>query len=473
MTSGSIESKRVALTGGTVWTPEGWLHEATVLIEGEHIAGLYDGPSVLPHAVEVVDVTGLYVLPGLIDTHSHHREPGFTHKEDITSATRAAAAGGVTVTVGMPNVEPPVTTAERYRNLIEIYNRHALVDFNVNPAPTDPTQLHELSRSGCLGFKVFMIIDTQRSYPHMPGLGITDEGQLLEIFEAVAPTSRPLMVHPHNQALMDLSEKRTWDSNKRGPLDYVRAQRFYDGIVWDTAIDTLLAFQGAIGTRLHVLHLVTTPALRRVEAAKAAGRQVTSEVNGFALLLGTESLIEERGPRVVGRLVPEEVQNELWAAIRNGVLDVFGSDHAPHTLEEKQVGWTDMWKAPSGVPQLQDYLAMLLTRGVHRNKITLDDLVRITSYNPAIVFGLYPQKGTIQPGSDADLVVVDPGFEFTFRDENAFTKAGWTPYHNDRAQGGPIHTLVRGRFVMRDRVVLDAPGWGRLASPAVVPQTEG
>ncbi len=142
---------------------------------------------------------------------------------------------------------------------------------------------------------------------------------------------------------------------------------------------------------------------------------------------------------------------------------MLGTDHGPHTLEEKAIGWEDMWKAPSAVPQLQDYLTQLLDKGVRRGRIDLDAAVRIASYNPARVFGLYPRKGTIEPGADADIVVVDPEAEIEFRDENALSKCGWTPYHGERARGVPVHTLVRGRFVYRDRTLVGEPGWGQLA----------
>ncbi|MCZ7538180.1 MAG: amidohydrolase family protein [Acidimicrobiia bacterium] len=157
-----------------------------------------------------MDARGLLVLPGFIDTHSHHREPGFTHKEDIGTATRAAAAGGVTTTVGMPNVNPPVTTLEHYEGVLQLYARKALVDFNLHPAPTVVSEVPRLASAGALGFKVFQIVDTKRSYPHMPGLGVTNAGEMLEIFEAVKPTGRPVMVHPHNQELMDRFEQRYW-----------------------------------------------------------------------------------------------------------------------------------------------------------------------------------------------------------------------------------------------------------------------
>lgn len=453
---------RLAIEGGQVWTPDGILDGATVLVEGEQIATILPGGE-RAEADERIDARNHLVLPGLVDTHSHHRDPGFTHKEDIAHATRAAAAGGVTTTIGMPNVDPPATTAERYEAMMDLYRANAIVDFNVNPAPTVAEEVPKLAGAGALGFKVFQVVDTKRSYPHMPGLGVTDDGEMLQIFENVAATGLPVMVHPQNQALMSRFEQAAWGRGEHGPLAYASAQRTYEGLVWNTAIMTLLQLQEATGVRLHVLHIVTSQSMDMIRGAKAQGRPVTSEVNPFALFLGDLGTIERNGPRALGRWVPDAVREALWRGIGDGSIDVLGTDHAPHTADEKQGGWVDMWKAPSGVPQLQDYLTQLLEKGVRRGNITLDSAVRIASYNPARLFGLYPRKGTIEPGADADIVVVDSAMEIEFRDENALSRCGWTPYHGERARGVPVHTLVRGRYVYRDRQVVGEPGWGRQA----------
>jgi dihydroorotase len=460
MTNGPFS--RLVIEHGTVWTPQGILEDAFVVVENEKIADVSAGRAG-PGDAEHIDASGLLVLPGLVDTHSHHREPGFTHKEDILTATRAAAAGGVTTTIGMPNVDPPATTAETYLNMLKLYRDKALVDFNVNPAPTIAEEVPKLAEAGALAYKVFQVVDTKRTYPHMPGLGVTDDGEMLEIFENVARTGLPVMVHPHNQELMDKFEQRYWARGEHGPLAYAAAQREYDGLVWNTAIEGLLWLQDATEARLHVLHLVTRQSVEMVRRAKGQGRHVTGEVNGFALFLGDWELIERNGPRALGRWVPPDVKDALWQGIADGTVDVLGTDHGPHTLEEKAPGWEDMWKAPSAVPQLQDYLTQLLEKGVRSGRITLDAAVRLASYNPARLFGLYPRKGTIEPGADADLVLVDPNREIEFRDENALSKCGWTPYHGERARGVPLHTIVRGRFVYRNAAVVGEPGWGRLA----------
>lgn len=456
---------RLVLAGGTAWSPSGLIEHASLYVEDGRITGIESGERTAPQpGWEVLDTTGLVVIPGVIDTHSHHREPGYTHKEDITTATAAAAAGGVTLSIGMPNLDPITNSAERFEDLVRLYEKKSTVDFNINPAGTNLDEIPKLAELGCLGFKIYMVSDTKRSYPHIPGLGVHDDGQLLSIFEAVAQTGLPLMVHSHNQAIMNEMERRFWAAGRHSPLDYVDAQAVYDGMGWDTANYTLLRMQEAVGTKLHLLHVVTSRTVEMLREAKAQRQGISAEVNPFALFLGRRELIREKGPYVVGRLVEKETQARLFAALQDGTIDVVGSDHAPHTREEKERGWTDMFNCPSGTPQLQDYLSKLLT-SVHHGVLTLDDVVHVTSYNPARVFDLLPQKGTIEVGADADLVVVDMNRRRVVRNADSLSKCGWSPYDGDELIGVPLHTLVRGRVVMRDQVVVPSHGWGQLCPP--------
>jgi len=457
-----MEKMDLAVKGGHVWTPGGLVQTDIAVHQGK-IAALGTLPASL-ESDRVIDAKDKVVIPGLIDTHTHHREPGFTHKEDITTATQAAAAGGVTLSVGMPNVNPPTTTLERYHEVIEISRKKAVVDFNHNPSGTVPSEIPRLAQAGCLAFKVFMVKDTGRDYPHMPGLGLHHHGELFRSFEAVAKTGLPLMVHPHDQDLMDVIEQRYWQREDRSPQAYAKAYRDFDGIIWDTAIATLIRFQKATGARLHILHMSTPGGLEMVRRAKDEGRPVSCEVNPWALFLATWENVEKLGPYCLGFWVPEEHAEALWEGIKDGTIDVVGTDHAPHTREEKEIGWKDMWKSPGGEPQIQDYLRLFLT-AVNQRKLTLDQLVRITSYNPARIFGVYPRKGVIQPGSDADLVVVDMNREETITNETTYTRVGWTPYHGRRVKGVPIYTVVRGKVVMENGKVVGKPGDGEFVPP--------
>ena len=458
-----MEKMDLVVKGGKVWTPGG-LIEADIAVHQGKVAALAK-PTVLPDSFSaVIEAKGKVVIPGLVDTHTHHREPGFTHKEDITTATQAAAAGGVTLSIGMPNVDPPTTTVERYRNVIEISKKKAIVDFNHNPSGTVPEEISKLAEAGCLGFKIFMVRDTGRDYPHMPGIGLHNHGALFRCFEEVAKTGLPLMIHPHDQDLMDVIEQKYWQRGDRSPQAYARAYRDFDGIIWDTAIATILRFQKATGVKLHILHMSTPGGLEMARRAKEEGRPVSVEVNPWALFLGSWENVEKLGPYCLGFWVPEHHVEALWKGIDDGTVDLIGTDHAPHTKEEKDVGWKDMWKSPGGEPQIQDYLKLFLT-AVNEGKLTLDKLVRITSYNPARIFGVLPRKGVIQVGSDADLVIVDMNKEETITNETTYTRVGWTPYHGRKVKGVPVYTIVRGMVVMQDGKVVGKPGDGEFITP--------
>ena len=451
------------LKGGTLVT-EGGVVQADVGIDKEKIVALTAPGETVP-AKRVVDIGGLHLLPGLIDMHSHHREPGYTHKEDLITATACCAAGGVTVTVGMPNVSPSPTTAEILRDMFALYDQKAIVDYNVNPAGTVLEEIPRMAAMGILAYKVFMVVDTGRSYPHMPGIGVHDHGKLLAIFQEVQKTGLPIMIHPHDQALMDQIEQGYWAEGKRDFRAYAQAYAAHDGVIWDVAVGVLLRLQQASDVRLHLLHLQTTGCVEMLRAAKAQGRPVSAEVNPWALWLGNDwSNIERLGSYALSYYVAPHHSEAIWKALLDGTADIIATDHAPHLKEEKEPGWTDGWKAHTGTPSAQRYLSLLLT-DVSAGRISLERAVEIVSLQPAKLFGLYPRKGAIRVGADADLVAVDLDREHVITNEEVLSKCGWTPYAGRKVRGVPVHTLVRGQFVFENGSVVGRPGYGRLASP--------
>ena len=453
----------LVIRNGIVVTPDA-RRAADVVVDGEHIRAIVE-PGTQVDAIRTIDATGKHVIPGAIDVHSHHREPGFTHKEDIISATSACAAGGVTTSFAMPNVSPPPNTVANLDAMLELYRQKALIDWNVNAAGTVPEEIAGLATRGIAAFKVFMVVDTGRSYPHIPGIGVHDHGKLLEIFETVGETGLPLMVHPHDQALMRHIEEGFWARGEHDARAYAKAYAAYDGIIWDTAAALLLRLQLATGTRLHLLHTQTEGVVDQLRRAKAAGQAVTAELNPWAVFLGNDwPTIERLGSYALSYWVPERHVEPLWEGLRDGTIDLISTDHGPHTREEKEPGWTDGWKAHTGTPSAQIYVPLFLD-AVARGVIGLERVVELIAGAPARTFGL-ADKGRLAAGAHADIAIVDLDRTFEIRDEDVLSKIGWTPYAGRQIRGWVDTTLVRGRVVYEHGTVVGEPGWGRQATPS-------
>jgi dihydroorotase len=461
------------ITGGKIVTDEESFL-GSVGVQDGRIAGVYS-PGSEPPARERIDASGKVVLPGLIDMHSHHRQGaqagGFEYKDTIYTSTLQCAAGGVTTSVGMPNVTPPPNTLAKLEAQFDIYRSDAVVDWNFNPAPTEMAEIPGMARTGIAAFKIFMVVDTGRSYPHMPGIGIHDHGKLLEIMKACAEANVPLMVHPHDQALMDVIEQEFWKRGERDALAYARAYAAGDGVIWETAIGVLLRLQRASGVHLHILHTQTAGSVDLIRRAKDAGQRVTCEINPWALFLGCEwAAIERLGSYALSYWVPEKNVPSLWGALNDGTIDIVATDHAPHLREEKEIGWTDGWKAHTGTPSTQFYLSLLLD-AARQGKISLERVVDATSTRPARIFGIQ-NKGEIRPGCDADLVMADLEKQFEITDSDVLSLIGWTPYAGRKVQGKVDRTIVRGRTVFVDGKVTGEKGWGRIASAAYPVKTQ-
>jgi dihydroorotase len=450
------------ISNGTIVTAERRF-QASIGIKDGLIAGVFE-KGAEPKAREVIDAAGLHVLPGFIDMHSHHREgsqkPGFEYKETILTATQQCAAGGITTTVGMPNVQPPPNTLELLEKQYECYRKSSIVGWNFNPLTTKIDEMPAMAKTGIAGFKLFMVADTGRGYPHMPGLGVHEAGKILQTMQMCKEIDMPLMVHPHNQSLMETIEREFWARGERDAKAYARCFASYDGINHETAIALLLRLQKATGCHLHVLHMHTTGSVELIRQAKAAGQNVTCEINPWTLYLSCDwATIERLGSYALAYWVPEKNLPSLWEGIRDGTIDIVSTDHSPHTREEKELGWTDGWKAHTGLPSTQFYMSMVLSSALE-GKFSLERAVEICSAAPAGIFGL-ERKGQILPGFDADLVLVDLHREFEVQEKDVLALVGWSPWAGRKFKGKPVRTLVRGETVYADGKVVGKPGGGR------------
>jgi dihydroorotase (multifunctional complex type) len=446
---------------------EGAVRPLDIVIDGEQIAGIVargTGPS----DAEVVDGSGLVAIPGGVDVHVHTREPGYTHKEDLITCTRAAAAGGYTTIFGMPNLDPPTMTVADLDAVLDLYAKKSIVDYNHNPAAKLPEEIPGMAERGIAAYKIYMVVDTGRSYPHPAAIGVHEHGDLYRAMQAIAETGLRLMVHPHDQSIMDVVEQSYWDKGDRSPQAYGKTLAVDDGLIWDTATATLLRLAEATGCKLHIVHVQTIRQIEMINEARERGVDVSGEVNHWALFLGTMKDIDEQGSYVLSYWVPDHHREAVWEALEDGTIDMLASDHAPHTREEKEIGWTDAWAAHTGTPGVQ-YQLPLMVDAWHKGRISFDRLVDLVATAPADVFGL-ENKGRLAPGADADIVLLDLDREWTITNDSVLSKIGWTPYDGRTIRGAIARTMVRGTDVWVDGQVVGEPGHGKLAAPT---RTEG
>lgn len=436
----------------------GNLVEADLLITGDKIVGTVtrDHPA---RANNKIDAAGKLVLPGMIDPHAHTRVPGYEYKEDFTTCSQAAAAGGITTIVDMPNVEPPTTTVKDFEEKKAIAARTCLVDWGHFVSPTKVDQIPAFAESRVTGFKIFQV---KGGYPHDPRLAMDEPERIYAAFSAVARTGLPVLMHPFNQGLMDYISEVAIGNGK--PRDFVTFSSIYTmDVVWRSAVAQVLELQRETGVRLHLLHTHSHGSLRLIRRAKADGaRGLTCGVDLKYFQL-TDKDLKEQGPRAApGGFItsdPERME-AIWTSISDGTIDTIDSDHAPHTLEDLERFKQDPWTGPFGSPQYDNMLGVLLT-DVSHGRLSLATLVRVFSENPARLLGLYPRKGALLPGSDADLVIVDEKQQWVASDEAVYTKVKWTPYHGRTLTGRPVLTMLRGTVIMQDGQVTGKPGYGR------------
>lgn len=446
----------IRISNGTVHTPAGPV-KADVLVRGERIVGIVDTTDRVP-AARVIDASGRQVIPGLIDLHAHTRVPGYEYKEDYFTASQAAAVGGVTAFVDMPNVEPPTDTLELLESKREIADADSIIDWGHYVSPTRADQIEPMAAAGATGFKIFQV---SGGYPHDPRLAMGEAEKLFPAFQAIARTGLHTAVHPFNQPLIELLTKQYLDAGK--PYDIRTFASLYTrDIIWRSAVAVLLELQKDTGVRLHLLHTHAAGSLDLIRQAKTEGRSVTSAIDlKYFHLTGKD--FDEQGPRAApgGFIVEDEARMEnIWRSINDGNLDIVDTDHAPHTLEDLESFRKDPWHGPWGSPQYEYLLSVMLT-DVHTGKLPLDACIRALSENSARLIGIYPRKGAIQVGSDADLVLVDLERDVIPSDEATFTKSGWTPYRGWALKGGPVLTMLRGQVIAEDGKVTGARGYGR------------
>lgn len=437
----------LAIRGATLVTPRGRRRAHLYATEGR-ISAVTDEQL---DAREVVDAAGLLLLPGSVDGHVHFQDPGDTTREDFISGSAAAAVGGVTTVVEHTHSHP-IRDPAFLREKVEHLRDRSLIDFGLaaHAWPDQADQLGSLWEAGVTFFKVFTC-----TTHGVPGF---DAAHLLKLFRAVAVFDGLCLVHSEDEAITAESERALREAGRIDP-SVIPEWRSREAELVATSVMGLLARLS--GVRAIAAHVSHPAALDLVERERRLGARLWIESCPQYLYLREDEILDHGGFRKFtppARIRAEADRNEMWRRVAQGGVTHVSTDHAPSTRHHKTEG--SIWDVHFGLPGVETTLTMLLN-GAAEGRISLERVLELTAETPARLFGLYPRKGSLDVGADADVVLVDPGAERTLDDASVVSKAGWTPYAGRRVRGRAVMTFSRGRLVAREGRPVGEPGWGR------------
>lgn len=446
----------MVIYGGTVVLENGTM-EASIGVKDGKIAAIFNREFKF-QAEEMVDATDKVIFPGGIDPHVHLWEPGpQNYREDFNHGTQAAAAGGISSIIEMPLSIPPVIDKESFNLKLETASKNSVVDFALwgGLIPKSIENLEELHKLGCVGFKAFISYAT-KAYPHTPDF------ELWKAMKTVAKFNGLVGVHAENA---DIAEFNTREMISEGIKDPEAHSDSRPEVAELESIQKAILFSEDTGCKLYIVHISTGKGIELVNKAKERGVKVTNETCPHYLVFD-RSALKEHGAFIKCNppLRSKETVDELWEQILNGDVDCIGSDHGPYTDEEKTEHGDNLLKAPSGFGGIELIMPILISEGFHKRNLKLERIANLTSTNVAKSFGIYPQKGSIRVGSDADFAIVDLNEEWTYLATESLskTKSKYSPYHNMKFKGRIESTIVRGTVVYDKKSIHVKQGFGKL-----------
>lgn len=415
-------------------------------------------------ASRVIDAREALVLPGLIDPHVHFRDPGLTYKEDFLSGSKGAAAGGVTTVFDMPTTQPVVTNASMLQEKVRTVKGKALANFGLFGAGSVDNlgDIDGLSRAGAIGFKTYMVAPPKDRMREYAGSFVTNSGQLYLVMQAIKRTGLTHCIHAESDSTVACLTERLHSEGRKDPMahydsrpNFTEAEAVYDAIL----------LSDALGTKIHLVHVSTREASDLLKSARARGVNVSAETCPHYLCFSKE-ILNERGP--YAKYNPparnEDDLVSLFDALNEGTISMISTDHAPHAKEEKELGRTDIFKAPPGTPGVETRLPIIL-KMAHDGRLRLQDVPKLTSESAAKRFGLYPNKGCIAEGANADLTIVDYNQNWTIKASELQTKAWETVLFDGMAVQGKVkYTILSGEISFEEGVGFAKPGIGQFIS---------
>ena len=426
-----------------------------LVIDGEQITLVIEG-DIEFEAAQVVDLGGKVLLPGIIDDHVHFNEPGREHWEGYRTGSMAAAAGGVTTFLEMPlNATPPTITSDLLTKKRRVVENQAVVDYGNWGGLVDNNldELHGLNEGGVVGLKAFM------SNSGIDDFKRVDDDVLFAGLEITANLGNVIGVHAENEYVTDYLGKQLRGMGRTDRAAWYESRPPVSEL---EAIQRACFWTGNANSNLHIVHITIAEGIQAVIEAKEKGINVTSETCPHYLFFDHTDY-ERIGPaaKCAPPIRSRENVKALWDCVLGGLVDTIASDHSPCTWDDKAPGMANIWEAWGGISGIQTMLPAILSEGVNKRGLPLPELVRMMSANPARIFGLYPQKGALLPGSDADLTIIDLEQEWTLSVEDLFYKNKHSAYAGCTFKGKVEQTFVRGKPVFQHGKILAKPGYGK------------
>lgn len=432
------------IRNGTVVTSKS-IFQGDIAIKAQKIAAISECDSLRETSHKEIDATGLYIIPGLIDSHVHLNEPGRTDWEGISTGSMSLAAGGVTTYFDMPlNSFPPTINKQSFRLKETLAKRKSMIDFRLwgGLVPYNLNELEELHQCGVIGFKAFMSPSGIDEFQHI------EDTTLYNGMETIAKLGSLLAVHAESTVITEKLAERKRHFKKTTAFDYCESRPIISEM---EAVNRILSYAETTGCKLHIVHASSSKVVSLVTEAKRKGVDVTVETCPHYLSL-TSADFSKIG--ALAKCSPplrdgDEVE-ALWASFSNGEIDMVGSDHSPAPPKLKQVSDGDMFKAWGGISGAQTTLSILLEEGYWKRNIPLQRIVEATSTSPAKRFGLYPFKGNIAVGSDADLAIINLKQSYRLSKEDLFYRHPHSPYIGKSFKGRNVATIVKGKVIFEN-----------------------
>lgn len=429
-------------------------------------------PDVEAKAKEVLDAQGKYVYSGFIDTHVHSRDGGQTQKEDFFHSTMSAAFGGITTILEMPNAVPAVVDRESFIQQKENLESKAYVDFGMwglCVGSENNDKLEELAKQGVVGFKFFWGYSiSKKDYsliysPSSMGADILPpfgDGEIFEIFKKVEKTGKLIAIHAENAGMIKSFTEKINVQDYKNEYEALLATR--PAVTEETTVKTAISFSNATDAHLHILHVSSKEAVELIREAKRKGYHVTGETCPQYLTLTNEDY--DRVGKMMKGYPPvryKEDRAALWSGLKDGTLAFVCSDHAPHRKEDKQGSIFDI---PAGMCAIET-MVPLLADEVNKGRITKRELAVFLSENPAKQYGLYPEKGSLEIGTDADITIIDFQKEKTIHADELHSVSKVTAYDGFQVSAMPVCTILRGNILIRDGVMAGDRRLGKFIHP--------